>query len=167
MASSSATDDVDPFTKAAQDYWESHGGRLTVVRKILCETIAAQGEAFDAEDLLAEAQKLDPLISLSSVYRTLRTLEDAELVSHIDERDGQKLYRKSSQGENASSHIVCRDCGAVIPVEDPCLPFRESPAINAKGFVPEKISLRVEASCSEFAQKGSCSQCDDDEKNSS
>ncbi|MEM9017110.1 MAG: transcriptional repressor [Verrucomicrobiota bacterium] len=160
MNSPDRSDEIEDFVESAQRYWESNGARMTVVRRILCETIAEQSEAFNAEGLLALSQKRDPMISLSSVYRTLKPLEEAGLLSPIEGRDGERLFEKSAPKSKATSHIVCRDCGSVIPLDDPCLPVRESPAINAKGFAPEKISLRIEASCNEMAETGSCSQCE-------
>lgn len=158
MNSTNESDKPAGFVDSAQQLWESQGARLTVVRRILCETIEGHGEAFDAEGLLALSQKRDPLISLSSVYRTLKTLEEGGLLTMIDGRDGERLYEKVKNQENATSHIVCRDCGTVVSMEDPCLPVRETPTISAKGFAPEKFSLRIEASCNEMADTGSCSR---------
>ncbi|MEM6280317.1 MAG: Fur family transcriptional regulator [Verrucomicrobiota bacterium] len=148
----------ESFVAKADEAWKSAGGRLTVVRRIICESIETRDSPFDAETLLELAQKQDPLISLSSVYRTLKFLEDANLISHIDGLEGERLFRISAQDPPATSHIVCRDCGAILPMKDPCLSLRQAPGINAKGFYAEKISLRIEASCSEMAENHECTK---------
>ncbi len=148
----------EAFVAAAEKHWSNSGSRFTVVRRILCQAIARHDMPFDPETLLALAHKADPIISLSSVYRTLKTLEEAGLLSRIDGADGSRLYRKSARDETASSHIVCRDCGAIIPIADPCMSLRESAGPRAEGFLPERIVLRVEARCSEYARHGSCTR---------
>lgn len=146
------------FVSKASEAWKTSGGRLTVVRKIICEAIESRDAPFDAETLLELAQKQDPLISLSSVYRTLKFLEDSNLITHIDGLEGERLYRVSAQDPAATSHIVCRDCGAILPMKDPCLSLRQAPGISAEGFFAEKISLRIEASCSEMAENHHCNK---------
>lgn len=158
MAGSTETD-RESFVEAAEKFWHENGANMTVVRRVICNAIGGNDEAFDAETLLAWAKRGDPLISLSSVYRTLSALEEAELVIEIEGRDGKKLHRKSLGRDTASSHIVCRDCGVVIPVDDPCLSLRESTAAREKGFHAEKITLRMEASCDELERTGKCGNC--------
>lgn len=158
MADSTETE-RDRFVEAAEKHWHENGANMTVVRRIICRAIGENDQAFDAETLLGWAKREDPLISLSSVYRTLSALEEAELVVEIKGRDGEKLHRRSLGRETASSHIVCRDCGVVVPLDDPCLSLRESSVARGKGFHAEKITLRMEASCDELERTGKCSNC--------
>ncbi|MEM7697867.1 MAG: transcriptional repressor [Verrucomicrobiota bacterium] len=160
MTAPSQPDLTEDFVGAAKLYWENQGARLTFVRRTLCEVIAKQTVAFDAEGLLESAQKVDPAISLSSVYRTVKSLVEGGLLTTIDGRNGERLFERPDPGQSSTSHIVCRDCGAVVQLEDPCIPVREMPTISAKGFVPDKFALRIEANCNEMAQTGSCSKCE-------
>jgi len=148
------------FVQAAERYWHEKGSNVTVVRRVLCEVIAGHDEAFDAEMLLAWAKKRDPLISLSSCYRTLNALGEAGLLVEIEGRDGRRMHQKAPSNLAATSHIVCRNCGIVIPVDDPCLPLRETNQVLARGFRPEKLALRVEASCEDWERTGACEKCE-------
>ncbi len=143
------------FVELATRILESSGARMTVVRRILCEVLQNAEHSMSSDQLLTEAKKRDPLISMSSVYRTLKFLSDAELLRQIDGLDGERRFEKADL-KTAASHIVCRDCGIVVSLSDPCLAIRETPAIRAEGFHRERISLRVEAKCTELAETGDC-----------
>lgn len=142
--------------QAAQAYWKSHGGTMTSVRKIVCRKAFSATETFDAEQLLQWAREEDKLISLSTVYRTLNGLVEAGLLLAIDGLEGKARYDLVRAQTNASSHVVCQDCGGVIPLENPCLSLREGAIAHNQGFSPKKISLRYEATCDQFSQTGQC-----------
>ncbi len=145
--------------RQAEAYWTERGSRITTVRRIICRTLFEQSDAIDAETLLRLARKTDKLISLSTVYRTLSGLVKAGILVEIEGRDGKKNYNVANAATNASTHIVCKDCGHVFPVENPCLSLRESAVARSAGFQPSKISLRFEADCESLKQKGTCDNC--------
>lgn len=139
-------------------HWKARGMTLTAVRKIICRTAFASSEAFDAEELLHNARQEDGLISLSTVYRTLSALQEAGLITEIEGIDRKKQYSVVGAHTSATSHVVCKDCGQVIPMENPCLSLRESGAAHQTGFSPKKMSLRIEATCDELHRCGHCSR---------
>lgn len=151
--------EIEAFLQQAEAYWASKGSRMTTVRRIICRTIFGHPDSINAEELLRLARKSDKLISLSTVYRTLSGLTECNLLVEVEGRDGKKNYNVAHATTNASSHIVCEDCGHVIPIENPCLALREGSAARAAGFQPSKISLRVEASCEQLKQTGQCGHC--------
>lgn len=150
---------IEELTRRAEAFWSGRGSRMTTVRRVLCRTIFAIQGSLDAEELLRKARESDKLISLSTVYRTLSDLVDAGLLVVVEGRDGKKNYNPVDSATQATSHIVCEDCGHVIPVANPCLALREGSAARAAGFQPSKISLRIEASCDELKRTGKCANC--------
>lgn len=139
-------------------YWKVNGLKMTSVRKIICQTAFESVGAFDAEELLQKARKQDGLISLSTVYRTLSTLLEAGLLVEVEGIDRKKCYSVVGTQTAATSHVVCQDCGEVIPVENPCLSLRESGSVHKTGFSPKKMSLRIEATCDELHSCGTCAR---------
>jgi len=154
---------TETFLEEARLYWRSQGSALTQVRRVLCEVIVTFSQAFDAEELLAEARKIDRLISLSTVYRTLAGLTEAGLLQEVDGGDGKKNYHMAVGSEGASSHLHCTDCGGVFPVSNPCLGLRERAAAQQAGFTPTSLSLRYEATCNQLRTTGKCEHCTDAE----
>ena len=97
MTTPEGDDGVEGFVTSAKQFWQSRGSRLSVVRRVLCEVIAERDEPFDAETLLGWAHKVDPVISISSVYRTVRDLEEAGLLVRIDGRRAPPLSHQSEE----------------------------------------------------------------------
>ncbi len=152
----SAPLDVEFLMEQAVAYWKVRGLKMTSVRKIICQTVFSSAEAFDAEDLLQRARQKDGLISLSTIYRTLSTLQEAGLLVEVEGIDRKKCFSVVGTQTSAASHVVCQDCGQVIPLENPCLSLRESGPAHQTGFSPKKISLRIEATCDELERCGTC-----------
>ena len=161
MMDSAADSRSEELMRQAEAFWAAKGSRMTLVRRILCRCIFAAEDAFDAEELLRRARAEDKMISLSTVYRTLGALVESGLLVEVEGRDGEKNYNVADQGANASSHVVCEDCGQVIPLNNPCLALRESPTARAAGFQPSKINLRFEARCDELKKTGRCQNRED------
>jgi Fe2+ or Zn2+ uptake regulation protein len=58
----------------------------------------------------------------------------------------------------AAFHIVCTDCGQVMRVQDECITLRERFLANRLGFKPLKLNVRIEASCLDLLESGTCSR---------
>ncbi len=129
---------------------------MTYVRKLLCQAVEQFPEAFTPEELLGELRKIDRQVALSSVYRTLRQLANADLLFCTSGVKGTHHYSIANAAFSAGTQVACLDCGKTIPVSNPCLGLRESEAAQKEGFRPRKITLRFEASCERFQQTGKC-----------
>ena len=149
-------DQTEAFLRAAESYWKSRNSSMTAVRRILCRKLAGASEALDAETLLREARAEDRLISLSTVYRTLASLSEGGLLTEVEGRSGKMNYHPAPTNRQATSHIVCEDCGHVTPIENPCLTLREGASAQQRGFTPSKITLRMEARCDRLKKDGAC-----------
>jgi Fur family ferric uptake transcriptional regulator len=146
------------FEEAAAVFWKGSGSRMTVVRRIICRELGGAGEPLDAETLLRRVREQDRQISQATVYRTLGSLSEGGLLVEVEGREGKKRYQAGLAGQSTSSHIICQDCGFILPLEDPCLGLREGARVRGKGFIPEKISLRMEAHCERLRRTGRCDQ---------
>lgn len=147
------------FSSWAADYWRSTGSRFTYVRELLCETVEGCSAAFTPEELWARARLRDSQIALSTVYRTLGQLVEAGLLVFTSGSDGTRHYSIAEGASPAgSSHVVCLDCGKIIPVKNPCLSLREGEVAQREGFSTHKITLRYEATCNSFQETGTCAR---------
>ena len=146
----------EKFLAAAEAHWSATGGKYTVVRRIICGAIPVFDHAFDAEALLQEVQKEDALVSLSTVYRCLRSLSDGGLLDEVKGPGGRRFFSLPRTADQSSSHLVCTDCGKVFPLDNPCLGLRESQAVRRKGFHPRTVRLHIEAACETLHRDGHC-----------
>ena len=89
------------------------GRRVTSPRLRVASVLRHAGGHRTAEQIHEQVQRGDPdsTISLSTVYRTLDTLEQMRLVSAIDERAGRAAYQWLD-AEQPHHHLVCNSCGA-------------------------------------------------------
>jgi len=144
----------------ARDYWRKQGSGLTHVRKIVCEVILNARGTFNAETLLSLCRERDRAISLSTIYRTLNHLVEAELLDEVDGVDDRHHYKVRNGPDLGESVVVCLDCGTIFPVENPCLGLRESEPLKRMGFAPKRIRLRAESHCESYKETGACDRKD-------
>jgi len=156
-------DDFDKRMLAAAEYWKSNRSRMTLIRKIVCKIVFETTQPFEVDWLLKESRESDRLISMASVYRTLKGLREAELVEEFFNKHEKGFYRLSPVSQLSSSCIVCKNCGQTIPVDDPCLPIREGAQAQKKGFKATNVRLQTEATCDEFESTGNCERGSDPE----
>ncbi|NJM37947.1 MAG: transcriptional repressor [Akkermansiaceae bacterium] len=163
--SSPSTDAIERFVQHARDFWSANGMRMTLLRKIICRTIAGQDAPFVADGLWLDARKKDRGISLSSVYRTLADLVEANLLHEIHNPSKQRTFVKADSSVSSTAHLVCADCHRVIPLNDECLALRQEALLKQLGFETSGIHLHIEAACESLRRCGVCeNQNDNDER---
>ncbi len=92
------------------------GLRLTDQRRIIAQVLSEADDHPDAEELYARASKIDPKISLATVYRTVRLFADADIVETHDFRDGRARYETADADHH--DHLIDVNTGDVIEFVD-------------------------------------------------
>lgn len=87
-------------------------------------------------------------VGLSTVYRTLQALAEAEEVDALRSDDGETLYRRCSRGHH--HHLVCRACGRTVEVEGPTVERWADRVADENGFADVSHTLEIFGTC------GSC-----------
>ncbi len=146
----------DVFLAKALSYWREKGGRMTIVRDIISKTVGGSGSAFVADELWLQVRKIDPTISMASIYRTLADLVDAGLVREIHGQRDQRSFVKEEADESATGHVICKDCHRIIPLNNDCLALREGAKLRSLGFATHGMHLQIEAACESLKQSGVC-----------
>lgn len=144
------------WMQRANDFWKSDGRKMTAVRKVICETIAGNHSAFNAEDLLKECRTKDGLISLSTVYRTIKHLVEGNLLTEIEGVNEKNFYTMKLGNEMGESTLICTDCDSVFPVNNPCLALREADVARKMHLTPSRVVLKIESTCNELKETGTC-----------
>ncbi|MCC6949203.1 MAG: transcriptional repressor [Bradyrhizobiaceae bacterium] len=75
-----------------EDACVARGMRMTEQRRVIARVLGDSQDHPDVEELHRRAAKIDDKISISTVYRTLRLLEDAGIIERHDFRDGRSRY---------------------------------------------------------------------------
>ncbi|WP_068084733.1 Fur family transcriptional regulator [Polycladidibacter stylochi] len=88
------------------------GMRMTDQRRVIAGVIEAAEDHPDVEELYRRAVALDPKISISTVYRTVKLFEDAGIIERHDFRDGRSRYETVSDEHH--DHLIDLRTGNVI-----------------------------------------------------
>ena len=96
----------------AVDLLRASGKRITPERRLLFRVINEHAHV-DASELCELAKKENPKISLSTVYRTVKLLEELGLVEVTTLGEDRHHYEVST---DEHYHFVCLGCGKVVEI---------------------------------------------------
>jgi Fur family transcriptional regulator, ferric uptake regulator len=94
----------------------ARGMRMTEQRRVIAQVLEAAHDHPDVEELYRRASAVDPRISISTVYRTVKLFEDAGIIERHDFRDGRSRYETAQ--EEHHDHLIDLRSGAVIEFRD-------------------------------------------------
>ena len=92
------------------------GLRLTEQRRVIAKVLSCADDHPDAEELYARASRIDPNISLATVYRTVRLFSDSGIIETHDFRDGRARYETADAEHH--DHLIDVQTGDVIEFVD-------------------------------------------------
>lgn len=87
------------------------GGRRTQARQVVVEVLLATDEHLTAEEIAERVRRRLPIVTLSTVYRTLSALEDVGVLDHTHLGHGRAVYHLA---QTTHQHLYCERCGNVI-----------------------------------------------------
>ncbi|WP_018177429.1 Fur family transcriptional regulator [Jongsikchunia kroppenstedtii] len=114
--------------------------RTTKQRTAIAEMLAASDEFQSAQELHDRLKADGQSIGLTTVYRNLQALADADQVDVLVTDSGESRYRRCSSGHH--HHLVCRDCGTTVEVQADTVETWAAEVAQANGF--DQVSHTVE-----------------------
>lgn len=90
---------------------------MTEQRRVIARVLSEADDHPDVEQLYRRATKIDPGISLATVYRTVRLFEEASILERHDFGDGRARYEAAA--ETHHDHLIDVETGRVIEFVDP------------------------------------------------
>lgn len=96
---------------------EARGLRITEQRRIIAHVIGESGDHPDVETLHARAAARDPRISMATVYRTVKLLEETGILEKLEFGDGRARYEDAERDHH--DHLIDINSGDVIEFCDP------------------------------------------------
>jgi Fur family ferric uptake transcriptional regulator len=126
------------------------GHRRGGARTAVVEALAGHDCAVTALDLDDELRRRRPPVGRASVYRALEQLEQLGLLQRVEVCRGTAGYERIDPTGHHHHHAICRDCGRMVPFEDPALE-------RAIGEVSERLSFEVTEH--DVVLRGTCERC--------
>lgn len=120
------------------------GHRSGAARSVVIQTLDAAVCCLSAQEVVDRSRATEHPVGLAMAYRVLERLHDLGLVRRIDLGDGTARYEPLGPDEDRHHHLVCIDCGRVVPFEDPRLKRALHAATPPAGFslVEREVVLR-------------------------
>lgn len=128
-----------------REFLEIRGEKLTEPRRILVRHIFDSHKHFDADELVADLRMAGRRVSRSTVYRTLRLLVEAGLLSEL--RLNNRTAYEHDYGYPSHDHMQCTECNMVIEFRnDEIRQIREAVS-RAHGFRPTAHRFIITGIC--------------------
>jgi Fur family ferric uptake transcriptional regulator len=92
------------------------GMRMTEQRRVIARVLSQAADHPDVEELHRRSHAVDPHISIATVYRTVRLLEESGIITRHDFRDGRSRYEELRESHH--DHLIDLKTGRVIEFAD-------------------------------------------------
>ena len=123
------------------------GVKLTEQRKIIAKVISESKELFgesdhpDVDELYNRVSKLDPKISIATVYRTVKLLEESGILTKHDFKGGKARYEQINESHH--DHLIDIKTGEIIEFVDEEIEILQKKVADKYGYnlVDHKLEL--------------------------
>jgi Fur family ferric uptake transcriptional regulator len=142
------------WIERAQATLSAAGRKRGGARQAVLELLGGEACALSALEI-EDALRGEPSrpVSRASVYRILDELERLGLVQRVEIGQAMVRYERVCEQEEHHHHLVCDQCGVVMP-------FSDSALERAITSLSERVPLAV--SEHEIVLHGACRECRDD-----
>jgi Fur family ferric uptake transcriptional regulator len=117
------------------------GLRMTGQRRVIAAVLSAADDHPDVEEVYRRANAVDPRISLSTVYRTLRLFEAKGILERHDFGAGRGRYEQATRRHH--DHLIDIETGKVIEFQNDEIEQLQERVARELGFslVGHKLEL--------------------------
>lgn len=93
------------------------GMKMTGQRRVIAQVLSEASDHPDVEQVYQRASKIDPKISIATVYRTLRLFDIANIINRHDFGDGRSRYEAATE-DHHHHHLIDMRSGKVVEFEN-------------------------------------------------
>ena len=119
----------------------SKGVKLTEQRRIIAQVMSKSNDHPDVDELYMRVSKIDPKISIATVYRTVKLFEEAGILTKHDFKGGKARYE--SMIESHHDHLIDVKTGEIIEFVDEEIEKLQKKVADKYGYklVDHKLEL--------------------------
>ena len=119
---------------------QKRGLKLTNQRELVISILESSEDHPDVDELFTRALEKDKSVSIATVYRTVKLLEDANFIEKLEFGDGRARYEESGEHHE---HLIDVETGEVIEFIDHELEELKEKIANRMGYklVGHKLEL--------------------------
>ena len=119
----------------------SKGVKLTGQRKIIAQIMSKANDHPDVDELYKRVTKIDPKISIATVYRTVKLFEEAGILAKHEFKGGKARYEEISESHH--DHLIDVKTGEIIEFVDDEIEKLQKKVAEKHGYdlVDHKLEL--------------------------
>jgi len=119
----------------------SKGVKLTEQRKIIAKIMSESDDHPDVDELYTRVSKIDPKISIATVYRTVKVFEEAGILAKHDFKGGKARYEEMRESHH--DHLIDVKTGEIIEFVDEEIEKLQKKVADKYGYdlVDHKLEL--------------------------
>ena len=110
------------------------GLRMTGPRRVIAGVLSESEDHPDVQQVHERANKVDPAISIATVYRTVRLFEEAGIISRLDFGEGRARYEETPDEHH--DHLIDVESGKVFE-------FRDEEIEELQRLIAKKLGYRL------------------------
>jgi Fur family ferric uptake transcriptional regulator len=129
-------------------YIAERGLKHSRQRDRIAETFFAMGGHVSVEELVARVRRIDPRISVATVYRTMKLLADCGLATPRNFGGGQTRYEAAGGDRGHHDHLICTGCGEIVEFANEKIETLQELVARRHGFEVESHKLELYGRCS-------------------
>ena len=119
----------------------SKGVKLTDQRKIIVKVMTQSKDHPDVDELYKRVSKIDPKISIATVYRTVKLLEEEGIVTKHDFKGKKARYEELSESHH--DHLIDVKTGEIVEFVDEEIEILQKKVAEKLGYnlIDHKLEL--------------------------
>jgi Fur family ferric uptake transcriptional regulator len=126
--------------------------RTTRQRSAVAALLSELDDFHTAQDVYELLKTRGERVGLTTVYRSLQMLADADQVDVLRTADGEAAYRRCSVGHH--HHLVCRHCGRTVEVDGPAVEAWAERVSAEHNYVDISHTVEIFGTCANCASVG-------------
>ena len=146
-AGTAAVEEREEF-RVFHDHIKRTGLKRTAQRDLILDVFLRTEEHVSSEDLYELVKAEDSSVGFTTVYRTLKLLQECGLARNVQYYDGRMLYEHDFK-HGHHDHLICTSCGALIEFYSEIIENIQDEIAARHGFQLESHSLRIFGVCRE------------------
>lgn len=116
------------------DYVQRLGLKNTRQRDIVATEFFKHHGHQTADEILEQARRVDPKVSLATVYRTLKLLQECGLAHAHNFGDTHARFEPHVEDDGHHDHLICTKCGLILEFYDEKIEQLQLVVAKAYGF---------------------------------
>jgi Fur family ferric uptake transcriptional regulator len=128
------------------EYIVEKGLKRSRQRDRIVEVFLAMGGHVSVEELVARVRRVDPRISVATVYRTMKLLAESGLAVPRQFGGGQTRY-EAAGAKGHHDHLICTGCGEIVEFANERIESLQELVARRHGFAVESHKLELYGRC--------------------